>query len=140
MELAEYVSVFQPFCSSSGIFEYSILFRLKIILCVPRFLSSSPSQLWKVVCGDSQGSRPSRFVPFVMVGLGLGIFRKVTLQDVQVYELHRLNCSLQLYRRLSKPKSNNQGTLGCTPNVRVPMVFIVFYLLCFLGIFGDYNP
>ena len=31
---------------------------------------------------------------------------------------------------------NAQGTIGCTPNVRVPMVVIVFNL----GILGDYNP
>ena len=32
--------------------------------------------------------------------------------------------------------SGIQGTVGCTFNVRVPMVFIVFNL----GILGDYNP
>ena len=31
----------------------------------------------------------------------------------------------------------SQGTIGCTPN-RVPMVFV--YLLCSLGILGDYIP
>ena len=30
----------------------------------------------------------------------------------------------------------NQGTIGCTPNVRVPMVYIVFNL----GILGDNLP
>ena len=33
--------------------------------------------------------------------------------------------------------AKNQGTIGCTPN-SVPMVFIM-YLLCSLGILGDYN-
>ena len=35
----------------------------------------------------------------------------------------------------SHPKIVFQGTVGCTPNVRV----LPWYLLCFVGILGDYN-
>lgn len=48
----------------SGIFEYTLFCSgsKKLCVCVPRFLSSSLSRLWKVVCGDSQGYPPSRFM------------------------------------------------------------------------------
>lgn len=61
----EYVSVLK----NTVLFFYPVFLNIlysvqapKNCVCVPRFLSSSLSRLWKVVCGDSQGYPPSRFM------------------------------------------------------------------------------
>ena len=42
----------------------------------------------------------------------------------------------RMNRNFQKCSSNSRDKDGCTPNIRVPMVSIVFNL----GILGDYNP